>query len=250
MNAGDSVRGMTFHWDVWRRFPTVLPGFIAISFIGHSAAFFIFRVVYPPQASITPPPPAITVLDPSRPDHQALLHWIEAEDPAPVATPPTEVTKRLLQLPYRNSFDTLRTPPLIPPEPPAAFQYPPPRDPYAIIRSADRQERVVQPIAPGSPSRVVLSGVLAGRTIESQEWQIQAKSKASLESPTFLVGVSDRGMVEFVVPQKSCGDAALDAEASAHLAVLKLSRGKERMAWGLVSIEWGPEVFENPPSSQ
>ena len=65
MNTASTQRGTTFHWDVRRRLPTVLPAFILISLLVHLATFFAFRVTYPPQATMAAPPPAVTVLDPA-----------------------------------------------------------------------------------------------------------------------------------------------------------------------------------------
>src|SRR4030095_8853916 len=124
MIPASNQRGMTFHWEVKRRWHTVLPGFILISLIVHAATFFIFRVTYPPQASMAAPPPEVTVLDPNRPDHQALLRWIEAEDPSPAINGGNAVTDRLLQVEYKPSYARLRTPPLTLPEEKGQTQVP------------------------------------------------------------------------------------------------------------------------------
>src|SRR5215213_90758 len=117
-NAGQT-RSLTFHWQV-SRVPLILLAFILLSAVGHFCAFFLFQVVYPAQASIKPPHPSFTFLDPRRPDHQALLRWIDAEDPAPAATGASNIADRLLDIKYRPSFATMHTAPLAVPESPAS----------------------------------------------------------------------------------------------------------------------------------
>src|SRR5688572_15066740 len=100
MSTAGQPRSLTFNWQV-SRVPLILLVFILISPFGHFCSFFLFQVFYPPQASLKPPHPSFTVLDPRRPDHQALLRWIDAEDPAPAATGAASITDRLLNVQYR-----------------------------------------------------------------------------------------------------------------------------------------------------
>jgi hypothetical protein len=245
MSPPNQSRGTTFHWDVVRRFPTVLPAFILISLLAHAATFFIFRVTYPPQASMAAPPPAVTVLDSRRPDHQALLRWIEAEDPAPAMNASNAVTDRLLQVEYKASYAALRTPPLTLPIEVDRTQFPPARDPISIIRSVEPKPPA--PVAPpkGEPTRVVFAGELQNRTDSLPPFTMATRSSAELEPAVFMIGVDGRGAVQYVVPQTSSGNSAIDIEAAKYLKNLKLSPGEQAISWGRAAIYWGAEVYLN-----
>lgn len=244
MNPRVDQRGMTFHWDVVRRFPTILPGFILISLLAHGAAFFLFQVVYPPQATMSAPPPAITVLDPERPDHQVLLRWIEAEDPTPFVAGGNSVTDRLLQISYVPSYAALRTPPLTLPNEPERIQYPPARDPLTIIRSVEPKPSPLRTPVAGVPTRMVFAGELGRRPVAAlPSLTLETKSSTELLPARFLVGVDARGAVQYVMPQSSSGNAAIDTEAADYLSKLKLGPGEERISWGTVTVQWGPEAY-------
>jgi hypothetical protein len=238
------MNGTTFHWDVVRRFPTILPGFVLISLLVHVAAFFVFQVVYPPQETMLAPPPEITLLDPQRPDHQALLRWIDAEDPTPIVADGNAITNRLLQIVYKPSYETLRTPPLTLPDEPERMQYPPARDPLAIIRSAE--PKPVEPELPGAgdPTQFVFTGDLGPRSVSAlPPLMTRTKSTKELEPARFLVGVDARGTVQYVMPQSSSGNAAIDGEAADFLSKLKLAPAERPISWGYATVQWGPEVY-------
>lgn len=244
MNPPGEQRGMIFHWDLVRRFPTILPGFILISLVVHAFAFFAFQVVYPPQETMSAPPPAITVLDPQRPDHQALLRWIDAEDATPVVTAGNSITERLLQVAYKPSYEALRTPPLTLPDEPGHMQYPPARDPLSIIRSVESKPTPPSALVAGDPTRISFNGDLGRRPVASlPPLAMKTKSAKILEPARFLVGVDARGAVQYVIPQQSSGNALIDAEAADYLSRLKLAEGDEPISWGNVTVQWGPDIY-------
>ena len=244
MTPVSTPRGMTFHWEVKRRWPTVLPAFLLISLIVHAATFFVFRVTYPPQASMAAPPPAVTVLDPQRPDHQALLRWIEAEDPSPAISGSNAITDRSLQVDYKASYAVLKTPPLTLPEDVPRAQFPPARDPLSIIRSAEPKPPTSTPLVAGDSTRVTFAGDLQQRIGDGlPPFNVTKKSTVELEQATFLVGVDARGTIQYVMPQSSSGDAALDGEAERYLAGLKLTPGTPEISWGRATIQWGSDAY-------
>jgi len=238
-------RALIFRWDRVRRIPLILPGFIFLSFLGHIGIFFLFRVVYPAQASLPMPPPTVTVLDPTRPDHQALLRWAEAEDTAPAATQ-NPVTDRLLKITYQPSYATVRTAPLTLPPEVNRHQYPPPIDPLTLIRSVEARPSAPVQTAPTAPTRVVFGGALAGRSMESGTLAFTARSAEALEPAEFLVGVTDRGEVRFVILQRSSGQEALDAEAARQLSAVKLAKADAPVTWGTATIFWGADAYRLP----
>jgi len=266
MNTAGGSRSLTFSWDQVRRIPLVIPGFLLISAAAHFGAFFLFQVVYPPQASINAPHPSLTVIDPRRPDHQALLRWIDAEDPVPAAAGSTSITDRLLDISYRPSFATMRTAPLAIPEPPQSVLYPPARDPLAIIRSAEQKLPPPPPPPPAKPTRIIFSGELADRTPDSLlPFKANTKVSDAVHPAEFLVGVTDRGEIRFVflqrpsadsnlVPEATSEAATLDGEAADQLSRVKLKPGGPEITWGHARIEWGPEIYREaftpkPPSA-
>ena len=245
MNAAQAERALIFAWEHVRRVPLVLPGFILLAFAGHVGAFFLFRIVYPPQASMPMPPPEITLLDPSRPDHQALLRWAEAEDTAPAAAQ-TGITDRLLEISYRPSYTTVRTPPLTLPSEPGRVQYPPARDPLALIRSVETKPAPPPALAAPAPTQVTFSTELAARTRGPIVFAPRTRAAEPLEPTQFLVGVSDRGEVRFTILQRSSGNPRLDAEAAAQLARVQLEPAPEPITWTRATIQWSADAYAPP----
>ncbi len=242
MNPAGAERALIFAWERVRRVPVILPGFILIAFIGHVGAFFLFRVVYPPQASLPMPPPTITLLDASRPDHQALLRWAEAEDTTPAITH-TGITDRLLEVPYRPSYATARTAPLTLSPEPTRLQYPPARDPLTFIRSVESKPAAPAPLPRSAPTRVTFDAELSARLRSDGALTFTAKSTEPLDSAEFLVGVTDRGEVRFAVLQRSSGSDALDAEAADRLTRLELAPAVAPITWGRATVQWGADAY-------
>jgi TonB family protein len=242
MKADASSDLLTFGWNRVQRMPLALAGFILVSFSIHLAAFFLFRVVYPPQASLPLLPGSVSLLDPERPDHQALLRWVESEDAEPLDQS-GDLTERLLDVPYRPSFATPRTAPLTLPLEPSTPKFPPARDSLAIIRSGESSPVEPDSIPARQPTRAKFGEPLAGRSARSTALAIRGTTTQPLETATFFVGVSPRGQVQHVIAQQSSGDAALDAEAAAALWKWEFEPAEEPIAWGDVAVSWGPEVY-------
>jgi len=246
MSGARAERALIFAWERVRRVPLVLPAFLLLAFLGPLGAFFLSRVVSPPQASLPMPPPEITMLDPSRPDHQALLRWAEAEDTAPAGSQ-AGITELLLHVPYRPSFATARTAPLSLPEPePAAAEYPPARDPLALIRSADSRPLARAPLPRPAPTRVTFSAPAAARARGDITLALEQRAAEPLETAQFLIGITDRGEVRFAILQHTSGNAAVDAEAAAQLTQLQLAPAAEPILWAHAFIHWSADAFAKP----
>lgn len=247
MNSAEASRALIFAWEKVRHVPLVLPGFLLLALAAHVAAFFLFRVVYPAQASLRPPPPSITVLDPSRPDHQTLLRWAEAEDAAPIIAQ-TGITDRLLEVSYRPSYTTARTAPLTLPPEPERVQYPPPRDPLSFIRSVESKPAAPPALTKSGPTRVTFSADLTPRLRTDGALTFTKKSTTPLEPAQFLVGITDRGEVRFAVLQHPSGNDALDAEAADQLTRLQLAPAETPIVWSTATIHWSADAYDNRPS--
>ena len=233
-----------FAWENARRWPVVLPGFILLSLVAHAGTFFLFQIAYPERVTIAPPVPTVSLLDPRRPDHQALLRLIESEDPAPVAAAQAVVPRHLLEVPYRPSYATVRTLPQTLPEPVVPAQFPPPRDPLVMIRGAVPAPPVSAPASAPIATRLAFSGVLGQRSLTRDEpIKFRTLTAAPLASASFLVGVTDAGEVRFVFLQSSSGDPAMDEAAATHLNRLSFSKVEIPIAWGHATFAWGDDVY-------
>ena len=222
---------------------------ILVSALLHSSAFFLFQTKDP---SFKPPPrtaSAVQLLTPLAPDgspsaeNEALLQWIATQDPALVAAIPSVEPKGLLEVPYRPSFQTVRTHPLgVPPEP-ATIQFPPPHDPLALIRSATpKQDAEASAVSP-QPTRITVSASLGKRVPVDLRMSPSAKAKKLIEPTTVLAGVAANGEVRFTFLQQGSGSAELDAEARAHSEKLHFAPAAEPLLWGILTFAWGDDAF-------
>ena len=98
------------------RFPGTLLLFGALSFLAHAATFFLFQVSYPSHVSIPLQTPQVWLLTGETPEQQAIMRWIESEDPALIAASSHPVPAGLFEVPYRPSYLTARTAPRSMPE--------------------------------------------------------------------------------------------------------------------------------------
>lgn len=241
---------LLFAWEKRRRLGAFLPVFLALSLLAHGATFFLFRVVYPARVTIPPPTPEVTLLTPGTPEAQALFRWIDAEDPALVATGASGPPIVLREVRYRPSFEKIRTAPRTVPAPPTTVQFPPAKPPLEIIHSSDSRPREEPVKAAPQPTRLGFAGSLEGRARVGEPALIFTQpASAPLESAQFLVGVSAEGKVRFTFRQKSSGSEAKDAEAAAHLERLAFAPASEAITWGIARVEWGDDAYA-PPSSQ
>jgi len=223
--------------------------FVFLSFLLHSAAFFLFQGKNPTAPRTVRTAPLVQVLSPSNdsatrsPENDALLQWIAMHDPALVAKVQTVEPKGLLSVPYRQSFQTIRTQPLgAPPEPPT-IQIPPAHDPLALIRSVSPPEKhgVIPPLP--QPTQVRLSTALQSRSTKMPAITPGTKASATVQPTIVLVGVNAEGEARFAFVQQGCNDNALDADALAFVRALRFSPSGDALQWSTITIEWGDDVI-------
>jgi hypothetical protein len=252
MNGTGSPAPLGFDWVRREIGSWSLVVFTLLSLLLHSAAFFVFQGK-PPLAVRSPrTAPSIRFLTASdregnrSPENEALLRWIATQDPALVASIPTVEPQGLLPVPYKPSFQTMRTLPLGVPAEPATIAFPPPQDPVALIRSAMPRAEVKHVVPAPQPTGLAVSESLASRS--PADLRLVPKSKASkpVEPTTLLVGISGKGEVQFSFLQQTSGDAALDAEAESFARSLRFAPAEDVLHWGTVTFSWGDDALGGP----
>lgn len=250
MNDTERDTPVIFTWADRESSSWWLAAFIFLSFLLHSAAFFLFqgKDLAAPRTIRTAP--LVQLLTASSnpasrsPENDALLQWIAMHDPALVAKVQTVEPKGLLDVPYRPSFLTLRTQPLGAPPDPPTIQIPPARNPLALIRSVTptAAPEIAAPAA--QPTQVRLSSSLDSRAAGMPAFTPQAKTSASVQPSIVLTGVNSSGEVRFTFVQQGCGDTALDAEALTFVRTLRFTPSDTALQWDTITIEWGDEVVQ------
>lgn len=246
MRARDAgAASLIFDWPRPKRLSFVFLGCVAISLLAHAATFFVFQVVYPQRVTIPPSPPRVSLLTPSSPENIALLHWIEAEDPALAAAGVSVEPPGIAEVRYQPSYAIPRTSPLGPTEErPEPVRFPAARDPLSLIRGTSVKPAL--PPAPASPhpTTVAFSSILQARADQRvAPFSFSTPSPVPLQSCEWLIGVSDRGEVRFIFLQESCGDPAFDALASDHLKGMTFAGDAEPMTWGFARVSWGNDAY-------
>ena len=222
--------------------------FIFVSFLLHSAAFFLFQGKDPAQPRAIRTAPMVQILtasaDPAQrnPESDALLQWIATHDPALVAKVQTVDPAGLLGVTYRPSFQIVRTQPLgAPPEPPT-FQVPPARDPLALIRSVSPSEKITPAVVAPQATEVRFSGALLSRAKDHPAFSPREKTTSIVQPTIILAGVNGDGEARFAFVQQACGDNVLDAGALAFVRALNFSKGGDAVQWGTITIAWGDDT--------
>lgn len=249
MSAPVSEPDLTFQWPTEKGFPFVLFFCVLGSLLAHGATFLLFQVVYPERVTIPHPAPRVSLLTPSSPENTALLRWIEAEDPALIASESPVRPPSLIEVRYRPSFAEARTAPLgAPDEAQRQIPFPPAFDRLSVRESATATSSPV-PAEP-LPSLIRFSGALSSRPLESSprlEFPIPSASPA--RPSEYLVGVDATGSIRFRFLQETSGDPTLDALAGAHFDKLRFSSANAPVMWGHATIVWSRDAYVEEPLS-
>jgi len=249
MNGAPSA--LTFGWEHARQWTGALPRFLALSLGAHALTFFLFQIAYPERATISAPALTVNLLDPRRAEHQALLRLIEAEDPAPTLTAQSTVPAELLSVPYRPSYATVRTFPQTLPEPRAAVQFPPARDPVAIIRSGNRIEPAVPRPRTAVATHLMLGESLANRSIRKAFTVPPEAPRTTALLPTrFLIAVTSTGDVRYVFLQDSSGDSDADTLAARAIQRTAFVAADPPLVWSHATVAWGDDIYAAPSSRE
>jgi len=247
MKKDAAPRVLIFQWPEPPAISRPLLGCIGLSLLAHALSFYVFQITYPPSAHITPPPAQLSILTPGSAENDAVLRWLDAEDPALAAKPPETVPPGALDVRYTPSFAEVRAVPKTAEQKQAAPQYPAAVSGIALVqRSLPVPPSAEQP-ASAPKTQLGFSGGLKTRAIiDEPPRKFSPSQLAELQPACFLVGVSDRGEVRYVFLRKSSGDKALDQEAESHLARTGFSAAVGNVSpieWGFATFAWGSDVF-------
>lgn len=235
-------RANGFAWDAERTFPLIFAGLVLLSLLAHIATFFLFQVTYPQRVTIPPVAPQVTVLSPDFPEHQPLLAWIAAEDPALSAQTARAIAPGIQEIPYQPSYALVRTWPLPAPRVVEPVPLPPARSGLELLDAAIRTPAPAGNLLPPVPTTVSVSGPLAGRALHGN-FEIAVNAAAPLRPAQFLVGVSETGEIRYSFLHRPSGDKDVDNAAAHALGKLSFAPAAEPITWGFVTISWGDDIY-------
>jgi hypothetical protein len=230
--------------------PWTLLGFILLSAVVHAFGFYIFQTIYPAVARVGPPPVQVGLLVPGTPGADAILRWIDSEDPALAAQPGKAPIPGLMSLPYIPSYQSVHARPTMATAAEPPLPYPDGASGLDLVKMA--ASRSAGPAPAGAPTATTLSFsgplVVAGPLPSFSG--LHSAGGDALEPTRFLLGVSDQGDVKYVFLQdflqESSGDPTLNASAASLLQQVKFRPSAEPLTWGFATFYWGPEVYAQP----
>ena len=191
------------------------------------------------------------------PEQQALMRWIESEDPALIAASSHPVPAGLFEVPYRPSYLTPRTAPRSMPQVKETPERAPGPELSTLLRSVLPSAAAPLPKVERAPTKILLSAGLAHRTLVATP-ALKTAVAGPLEDASLLLGVTPEGEVRFALLQRSSGDHATDAAALAQLRKARFQpirqaqdlrpvEGAPEIEWGFADIVWGDDAYPPAP---
>ncbi|MDQ2866906.1 MAG: hypothetical protein M3R59_00605 [Verrucomicrobiota bacterium] len=232
---------LIFSWAAPRKFPTSFIAFLIGSVVIHALCFSLFQIVYPSTAALLPPPARLTLIDGhDNPEAQALLHWVEAEDPALAMTTqraPDASSQRLPNLRHVPSYaghePKLRDLPPVAPDlripsiaPPGPVEIPGTASATTKLRSSQ-------------PTAVLLDN---GSSIATPSFSFRASRDGAPENARFHIALDPSGTVRHALPIASSNDRALDEQATNFLQLCRFPPSTDEERWIVVTILWGNNI--------
>lgn len=255
MNAPAQARppgDLLFHWERPRRRKLAIVGFLVVSTALHAFGFYIFQVVYPPPIALLPPPAQVTVIAPTTLEARSFLNWLNAEDPALASQTQRPSDARAFQVPklahipsYVAVKPQLREIPGRPPLPSPPLAFPP--SPVEVNQAAPDSPPL------NAPTRLVFSDPGLVLQTNQPDFKFQASTREAPESGRFTIAVDSLGMIRYVFPEHSSGDATLDEQARRYLVVCRFQRPprpspNDGLIWATATFEFGNDL-QLPASS-
>jgi hypothetical protein len=237
------ARGLVFS----ERDPGVIPwpllGFILLSACVHAFGFFLFQTIYPASGRVGPPPVQVGLLAPGTPESDAILRWVNSEDPALAAQPGKAPIPNLMDLPYIPSYSAPHARPTMAAAPEETLPSPDGASGLELVKIAAAHPAGSPP--PPAPERTALSfsgGLEVAGALPSFA-SLHEADPVELQPARFLLGVSDQGEVRYVFLQERSGDKGLDASAGNLLEQVRFKGSAAPLTWGFATFYWGAEVY-------
>jgi hypothetical protein len=231
--------------------PWTLLGFILLSVCVHAFGFFIFQTIYPAAARMAPPPAQVGLLTPGTPEADAILRWIDSEDPARAAQPEKAPVPLLMSLPYIPSYNTVHARPTMSPPPEQPLPYWDGVSGLDLVKIAAAHPAPSVPPPPPASTTLSFSGPLVPAGEIPSFLALHESETGELQPASFMLAVSDRGEVRYVFLQDSSGDKSLDADATAMLRQVHFRPSAAPLTWGFATFHWGSAAYVPPtPASE
>lgn len=224
---------LTFLWQHPERwYKSRLLRFVLVSVLGHFLAFILFQIVTPETVTAPDRERELQILSHDLPEHQALLHAVEAEVPLAALSHQLLAPDHLLERAYRPAFSQSRVQPIDAP------RWKPISKPLTPVFSSPSGSMDKTPVdTKPFLGRLLLDPTLEARRVSSPEIPSAPNSK-SLESPRFIIGLSGSGEVQFLFLDKSSGDAQADALAESTVKQTGFHGGTTAIVWGEATLVW------------
>lgn len=243
---------LLFHWERPRRRQLAIAGFLLLSAALHAFGFYIFQVVYPPPIALLPPPAQVTVIAPTSPEARTFLNWLNAEDPALASQTQRPADARVDQLPklaHVPSYVAVKPQlkgypePQPLPSPPQAF----PPEPVQATQAAPEAPRL------NAPTTLFFSH--PGLVLQSRPagFNFHVSTREPPENVRFIIAINSSGMIRYIFPEHTSGDADLDEQAHRYLVGCRFDRlpavlPGDGLIWTTATFEFGNDL-QLPASS-
>jgi hypothetical protein len=247
----EAEKGLVFRSLEAGIIPWTLLGFILLSACIHAFGFYIFQTIYPPAARVGPPPVQVGLLVPGTPEADAILRWIDSEDPALAAEPAKVPVPGLMNLPYIPSYSVVHARPVMAAPTRETLPNPSGAQGLDLIRMATSRA-AASPKTPAPAATIVsFSGGVKDAVIAPMPGfaGLHEADPGELQPARYLLGVSDQGEVRYVFLQEPSGDKTLDAGAGRILEQVRFRKSGARLTWGFATFYWGSAVYAQPSSA-
>jgi hypothetical protein len=237
---------LLFHWERPRRRKLAIAGFLVLSAALHAFGFYIFQVVYPPPIALLPPPAQVTLIAPTSPEARTFLNWLSAEDPALASQTQRPSDARAFQLPklaHIPSYVAVK---------PQLKNFPErhslPSPPLAFPPNSVEVKRAPLDSPPlKAPTTLVFSNPALILQTPPPDFKFLASTREVPENVRFTIAVDSSGLIRYVFPEHSSGDAALDEQARGHLVVCRFQRlptasPNDGLIWATAAFEFGNDL--------
>ena len=233
------VQGLTFDWPLRRWFSARFASLFLVSALVHAAAFFVFQVVENSVVNSPARERGVTLLSSDVAEHRLLLEAVQAEAPTMALSHALLPVDDVLRVPYRSSFDgagrivrdveRLKNRDAYP----MPFLIPGEKTP-AGKRAGDGRSAEKEFVG-----RVEFSEPLASRAFSCKMPVPRLPLSHAVLSPTYWIGVSPSGDVQWVLPSKSSGSEETDSEVLSFVKSIKFEPRSSAVEWADATVVLG-----------